>query len=189
MSYKPYDHYRRKTTRLQKWDYGWSAWYFVTIKTKNNEEYFGKIQYGKMYKTHIGNIADKYWFEIPKHFNFIELGEFIVMPDHIHGLVHINKPKNNNCNQMKVGTRHCLVPTTLNNDHSLNYGKLRFRNPGKQNLSSIIGSYKSFVSRKAHKIDSLFAWQSRFYDRIIDDIYELMEYEKYILNNPRKWNK
>jgi REP element-mobilizing transposase RayT len=106
------------------------------------------------------------------------------MPDHIHGLLKINKPKRDFSDEIRVGTRHCLVPTTTNTDDTIDYRKLRFRNPGKQKLSSIIGSYKSIVSRMSHKINESFTWQSRFYDKIIHDLYELMHYQDYIKNNP-----
>ena len=178
--------YRINSTRLQSWDYGWNGWYFVTIKTKGNEHYFGQITNGKMLKSNIGKIAEDYWYEIPKHFDFVELGEFILMPDHVHGLLHINKPKDKTCDQIGVETRHCLVSTSTNDS---TIGRMRFRNPGRQNLSSIIGSYKSIVSRMSHKINKSFAWQSRFYDKIIDDFYDLLHYEAYIKTNPESWNK
>ena len=161
--------YRVESTRLQKWDYGWNAKYFITIVTKNHEHYFGEIDgNNKMKFTKIGKIASKFWFEIPDHFPFVILDEFVVMPNHIHGIVIIDKkrddtkPSNGNDDERGDGGRDkaCLV-STLSSPSSpspppqstdkLSPGQKRFRNPGKNNISSIIGSYKSVVSNNAHK--------------------------------------
>jgi len=83
--------YRIESTRLQNWDYGWNASYFITICTKDREHFFGKIEKDKMILSEIGKMAEKYWFEIPEHFPFVKLGEFVVMPDHIHGIIEIAK--------------------------------------------------------------------------------------------------
>ena len=86
--------YRISSTRLQNWDYGWNAAYFVTICTQNREYYFGGIVDGKMHLSEIGALAHKYWPEIPGHFPCVKLGAFIVMPNHIHGIIVIDKPDN-----------------------------------------------------------------------------------------------
>ncbi len=79
--------YRIKTNRLQNWDYGWNGAYFVTICTKNREHYFGNIYDDKIKFTNIGKLAEKYWCEIPKHFPFVKSDVFVVMPNHIHGII------------------------------------------------------------------------------------------------------
>jgi hypothetical protein len=65
------------------WDYGSNGIYFITICTQNREHFFGNIIHGKMQLNKIGALADKYWHEIPQHFLFIKLGEFVVMPKKI----------------------------------------------------------------------------------------------------------
>ncbi len=188
--------YRIESTRLQKWDYGWNAKYFITIVTKNRENYFGEI-------------ANKFWFEIPVHFPFVILDEFIVMPNHIHGIVIINKKRDDtklSDNDVGCGggdgdndgddggddgrDKACLVSTATTSQpptEKLTPGQKRFRNPGKNNISSIFGSYKSVVSNNAHKINPDFDWQSRFYDHIIRDEKELNRIRNYIRNNPKNW--
>jgi REP element-mobilizing transposase RayT len=81
--------YRIESTRLPWWDYGWAAEYFITICTKNRKRYFGQIQDDRMIKTELWYIAKKYWQEIPEHFPFVTVLDFIIMPDHIHGLLRI----------------------------------------------------------------------------------------------------
>ena len=190
MADKYQNKYRIPSARLQNWDYGWNASYFVTICTQNRECYFGDILDGKMQLTEIGNLAKKYWQEIPQHFPFVQLDAFVVMPNHVHGIILIDKPQNggNGCNVNVVETRHCLVSTTPNNDEPKTIGQKRFQNQGKNTLSSIIGSYKSVVTKNARKIHAGFAWQSRFHDHIIRNNESFEKIKSYIIENPLKWN-
>jgi putative transposase len=92
MSEKFQNRYRIPSARLQNWDYGRNAAYFITICTQNRECYFEYIQNGNMVLSEIGNLANRYWHDIPIHFPFVKLGEFIVMPNHIHGIIIIDHP-------------------------------------------------------------------------------------------------
>lgn len=94
MSEKFKGKYRIKSARLENWDYSWGAMYFVTICTQNRKFYFGDIVNGEMILSEIGEIAQRCWLEISKHFTFVELNEFVVMPNHIHGIIIINNPDN-----------------------------------------------------------------------------------------------
>ncbi len=87
MSEKFKNKYRIASTRLQTWDYGWNGAYFITICTQNRECFFGDIVDGNMRLSETGKIAHKFWIEIPDHFSFVKLGEFVVMPNHVHGIV------------------------------------------------------------------------------------------------------
>ncbi|MDR0692127.1 MAG: hypothetical protein LBF69_03720 [Prevotellaceae bacterium] len=86
--------YRIPSARAQWWDYGNNAAYFITICTAHRGNYFGKIMNDKMILSEIGEIANDCWAEIPQHFSFVDLGIYIVMPNHLHGIVIINKNKN-----------------------------------------------------------------------------------------------
>ncbi len=68
---------------MQNWDYGWNAYYFITICTEGREFYFGEIVNQKMKLSEIGILANEFWLEIPKHFQHITLNEYIIMPDHL----------------------------------------------------------------------------------------------------------
>ena len=158
----------------------------------------------------IGKLAEKFWYEIPVHFPFVRLGAFVVMPNHIHGIIEIRKNKkfrmaengldlqngiennfDNNNDIDYVETRHAL--SLRSPDHSPDHNKLqpigknRYQNQGKNTLSSIIGSYKSAVTRNARKINPNFKWQPGFYEHIIRDKNDYHRISKYILNNPRNW--
>jgi putative transposase len=79
--------YRIPSARLQNWDYGWNASYFLTICTQNRQCFFGDITNAEMELSEIGEIAHKYWNEIPAHFPFVKLDAFVVMPNHVHGII------------------------------------------------------------------------------------------------------
>ncbi len=84
--------YRIPSARLQSWDYGSNGAYFITICTHNRKHFFGKtIDNGIMQLNELGQIAEKYWMEIPTQYPYIELGNFVIMPNHMHGILIINK--------------------------------------------------------------------------------------------------
>jgi len=173
--------YRIPSTRLQNWDYRWSGYYFVTICTENKETYFGEIKDGKMHLSPIGIIADVLWHEIKNHAKNVELDEFIVMPNHVHGILILD-----NDDFDTVETGHAL--SLLHQQQPKTIGQQRFQNIGKNSLSSIIGSYKSAVTKHARRLGYDFAWQTRFYDHIIRNEKSYKNIKYYIINNPAKWN-
>lgn len=84
--------YRIASTRATYWDYGWNAAYFITIITQNWSCWFGKVKNKKMELSDLGAYANSCWLEIPNHFPFVELGAHVIMPNHVHGILIINKP-------------------------------------------------------------------------------------------------
>lgn len=200
--------YRIPSARAPFWDYSRAGAYFVTICTKNRFHYFGEITDGTMVVSPIGAIADVLWYETKHHAKNVKLGAFVVMPNHVHGIVQIISDEENSSSRT-VGTRHALslqqqissdnssAPISAETRHTLSLlpqqpespAQRRFQNQGKNSLSSIIGSYKSAVSKHAHRLGFDFAWQSRFHDHIIrneESYYRIMEY---IVNNPKQWQE
>ncbi len=165
--------YRIQSTRLQNWDYGWNGLYFVTICTKNRKCFFGDIVDGKMNLSQIGIIADILWYEIKNHAQNIELDQFTVMPNHIHGILILNG---------NVETRHAL---SLQSQNTI--GQKRFQNQGKNTVSSIIGGYKSAVTKHAHRLGFEFAWQRNYWEHIIRNKTEYNRIAQYIIDNPVRW--
>ena len=84
--------YRIPSARAQWWDYGWNGAYFITICTQNRKHFFGDVADGKMNLSQTGVIVDILWYEIPNHSKFVKLGDFVVMPNHIHGILILDKP-------------------------------------------------------------------------------------------------
>ncbi|MBL0303439.1 MAG: glucose-6-phosphate dehydrogenase [Cytophagaceae bacterium] len=87
--------YRIPSARLRGYDYASEGAYFITICTHNREHFFGEIAEGKMQLNEIGILAEKYWAEIPDHFPDVELGNFVIMPNHTHGILIIKKSAGN----------------------------------------------------------------------------------------------
>ena len=177
--------YRNESIRLQNWDYGWAAAYFVTICTKDRECFFGDVVDGVMRLSAIGEIAESEWlktFEMRLDMN-LTMGEFVVMPNHFHAIIGIGKNEYNsgdNCGD----TMHCVptIGTTTGNQTPKN----RF-GPQSKNLASIIRGFKIGVTRNARKINPAFAWQSRFHDHIIRNEASFHRITRYIQNNPANW--
>ena len=81
---------QRKSIRLKEYDHSFPGWYYVTICTKDFIPWFGKVKNGSSVYNELGNIAVKFFEEIPKHFKNTEIDEFIVMPNYVHGIIIIN---------------------------------------------------------------------------------------------------
>ena len=176
MTEKYQNKYRIASTRLQNWDYSWAAAYFITICTQQRDHYFGDVQNGEMRLSPIGVIADVLWHEIKNHAINIQLDAFVVMPNHVHGILVLDG------GDVGVETGHALsLPKTI--------GQSRFQHIGHNSVSSIIGSYKSAVTKHAHRLGYDFEWQTRFYDHIIRDFDSFERIQTYIINNPLKWKE
>ncbi|MGD1043949.1 MAG: transposase [Bacteroidota bacterium] len=158
----------RKTIRLKEYDYSSPGEYFVTICTQDKLYSFGKIIEEEMRLSSIGEIAQRCWQEIPNHFPNIELDAFVVMPNHIHGIIVINP---------LVGV-HYNEPLRKN----------AFQHTIPKSLGSIIRSYKGVVSRECRKCGHhYFLWQRNFYEHIIRDDKDMNTIREYIVNNPLQW--
>lgn len=175
--------YRISSIRAQWWDYGWNGAYFITICTQDRKNYFGEIQNNKMVLSHVGIIADLLWHQIPTHHKNVELGDFVVMPNHIHGILIIDKQLHNT--NMIAETGHALSPQSSES----NPGSQRFQNIGKNTISSIVGSYKSAVTKHANRLGYPHQWQKLFYDNIIRSNNDYQRISDYIVSNPEKWEK
>jgi putative transposase len=162
--------YRIESVRLQDWDYSQNGYYFVTICIKNREYLFGQIENDKMILSEIGRIAEQCWREIPSHFTIVELDEFAIMPNHIHGIIVITE---------NVETQHIA---SLQRKGPNKFG------PQSENLASIVRGFKSGVKKWAMVKRIGFEWQPRFYDRIIRNEEELWNVRNYIQHNHLKWN-
>lgn len=182
--------YRIETTRLQGWDYGSNAPYFVTICTKDREHFFGEISNGEMILSAMGECADQCWQEIPKHFPFVILDEYTIMPNHVHGIVVIDKPDV----AVAVGD---TVGTGVNADvETQNFASLPSQPPAptkfgpqSQNLGSIIRGFKIGVTIKAKQLQPDFKWQARYHDHIIRNENSYQRIRDYIRTNPSNWEK
>jgi REP element-mobilizing transposase RayT len=171
--------YRTTSLRLQTWDYGWNGAYFITICTERMQHFFGEIENGKMHLSPLGALADVLWHEIKSHSKNVELDEFVVMPNHIHGILILKAPHTGDENAQKQ-TRHAL---SLDGTP----GQKRFQDQGKNTISSIVGGYKSAVTKHANRLGYKFKWQKLFWDVIIRNDRSYQNIKNYIIKNPENW--
>jgi putative transposase len=179
---------KRLRNRIHGFDYSENGWYMVTICVHNMIMCLGNVENGEMKLNSWGEIAYQHWEIIPNFYDNVEIDKFIIMPNHIHGIIIINNVVTGHCpvttnnkdiNPSKntirnVVTGHC--PVTTNNDS--HYGL----------ISKIVNAYKGIVSKEIHKSGiSNFQWQRSFYDHVIRSETELLIKQRYILKNPRKW--
>jgi putative transposase len=182
MNDKYKDKYRTTPARLAGWDYGSHGLYFVTICTKDKVRYFGDIinvetqnlvsltelnhiqNLGSpsLRATEIGEVAKDCWAKIPEHFPHVELDEFVVMPDHVHGILFINQPDKTDWQINQFGAQS-------------------------RNLASVIRGFKVGVKKYATLNQIDFAWQPKYHDRIIRNEKEYLNIKQYICNNPEQW--
>lgn len=190
--------YRIPSNRLKNWDYGSNSAYFITICTKNREYFFGEINNGKMQLNELGKNAVQFWMEIPNHFPFIELGNFVVMPNHTHGILIIDKPVDNravdtpNVEMPNLGISTGCISTGLSTvdpqkPKPKNGGKIDEWKPG--TIGVIINQYKRMVTIHNRKINPNFAWQSNYHDHIIRNSKSFENIQNYIENNPAQWKE
>jgi len=191
----------RKSLRAKWWDYSRNGAYFITICTKDREHFFGEIRNGKMILSGTGIIADILWHEIPNRLPFVSLGEFVVMPDHVHGILILDKSGDvnhplfpNAANSSKsVGMLHATYPQQqMDKEPQTGLKKsqtMSIISPKSNTISVIIRSYKSAVTKHANRLGLKNGWQSLYHDRIIRDHEEYQRISEYIINNPQNWTK
>ncbi|PWU22707.1 transposase [Candidatus Cerribacteria bacterium 'Amazon FNV 2010 28 9'] len=165
--------FKQHSRRIPQFDYSSTGLYFVTICTHNMSRDFGEIVAHNMELSEIGKIAEKYWEEIPNHFKEVSLLEFVVMPNHVHGIIEIQRPNHH------VGSGQCPDPTM---------GYSTYQHVQKNSLPSIIGSYKAAVRYWCLRNNyPSFRWQPNYYEHVIRREESLENITHYICDNPLKW--
>lgn len=183
MSDKFQNKYRIPSARAPFHDYDGGA-YFVTVCTARMEHFFGEISGSEMKYTKIGMYAVE---QIEKtaqlRGNETEIPVFAVMPNHIHLIVFINEPRRDalSASQNKKHVSSDTCDASLRVDVGNKFG------PQKNNLASVIRGIKSAVKSYANKNNIPFAWQTRYYDRIIRDHHKMNRIAEYIENNVINW--
>ena len=166
----------RKSPRLKDYDYSQNGAYFITICTYRREHSFGEIIDDEMYLSEMGKIAHSCWKQVPDHFPQVEIDAFIVMPNHVHGIILIGDQP---ASETNVGTRYASSAPRPNGAKS-------------GSLGAIIGSYKSAVTKQIRdfqKTSDTIIWQERYHDHIIRNIESLDKIRAYTVNNPALWDK
>jgi len=165
MPFNPNVHHRQ-SIRLKGYDYAQAGFYFVTICSHQRECLFGEIRDGEMRLSDFGKIMQECWQALSHHFDKVQLDAFVVMPNHLHGLILIDS-------QTKQATTSSSSGTA------------------RDSLSAIIQNFKSVSTRKfnqGRKVTGWHVWQRNYYEHIVRNETDLKRIQKYIAENPLKWD-
>ncbi len=169
----------RRSIRLNGYNYCSSGIYFVTICTTDKKNVFGRIENKKIALNNFGIIARNEWLKTAHIRTYVELDTFIIMPNHVHGILVITNNVAYKEMLPYVGATGSVAQKSIE-PKSVAHVTLK-----PESLGSIIGQYKSVVSKKIRKMGmNDFHWQRNYYDRVIRNDAELFAIRKYILNNP-----
>jgi len=174
--------YRTDTLRLKNHDY-LHGMYFVTICTKNFINVFGKIINGQMKLNEYGKIVKTEWLKTEKLRNNVIFDNYIIMPNHFHGIISIIYNENSNSVILDDGRDVTRYDSTkmINN-------RMSEISPKSNSLSSIIRLFKSSCTREIRNQGfSEFKWQEKFYEHIVQNDNDLNNIQNYIYDNPQKW--
>jgi len=167
------DIHHRRSIRLRGYDYSQAGAYFITLCTQKRKCLFGDVLGNAMRLNDAGRIVQNVWDALPNHYSCIELDSFVVMPNHIHGIIVLND----------VGAQF-IAPN--NNDGAINQGAM--------NRAPTVGEIiRTFKARCTHGINQLRGvqgvsiWQRNYYEHIIRNESSLQEIREYITNNPAQW--
>jgi REP element-mobilizing transposase RayT len=185
MSFNPDIHHRR-SIRLREYDYRGAGAYFVTICTFKRECLFGEVIDGEMRLNDAGEAAVECWQGIPDHFPQVQLDEFVVMPNHLHGIIVLDD---------FVGARHaspgsCTSVISRTTHASPLQGISS--GPKPRSIGAIVGAFKSAVTKRINTLrdnPGCPVWQRNYYEHVIRNETDLANIRQYIVNNSLKWDQ
>jgi REP element-mobilizing transposase RayT len=197
--YKPDIHHRR-SVRLKEYDYSQEGMYFITICVQNHECLFGKITDGEMILNNIGEIVCDEWLKTAELRRNVQLHEFVVMPNHFHGILEITKHIDNHggactgvaCNAPIVHSGVACNPPIVHSGGARNAptqknAHMSSISPKSNEMGTIIRAFKSAVTKNIHNSGHEFAWQRNMWEHVIRDAADYARIADYIINNPFRW--
>ncbi|MFT4779251.1 MAG: REP element-mobilizing transposase RayT [Flavobacteriales bacterium] len=150
----------KKSFKKIGWDYSRKADYMVTISVRDRKKIFGQLIDGEMVLSREGLVANDRWLAMPSIYPHVQLGVFVIMPQHIHGIIHIRNADYDGVT--RSGT----------------FG------PQNKNLGQIIRGFKGGFSAQIREHNPSFKWQNRYHDRILFNDAQYDAARNYIMNNP-----
>ena len=167
------DHHHRRSIRLKNYDYTQPGAYFVTVCTYERAPLFGAVADGRMILNPLGQMARQCWLAIPDHFPHTQLDKFVIMPNHVHGIIWIVDDVAN------VGAKD-FSPRPSN-------GK-RPRGTSRT-IGSVVRGFKIGVTKWGRRNTDVFSvWQRNYYEHIIRTERSLNAIRRYIAENPLRWH-
>jgi REP element-mobilizing transposase RayT len=166
--------------RAPFWNYQQYGVYFVTINTFNRVRYFGRVREKRMQLYPAGAKVAEVWQLIPEQFSFVRIDEFVVMPDHIHGILAVQGAPPRLASDKSVPERLLPIPKRG--------GATGEANPMLgQNLSRVIRWFKGRCTYEIRQFLPGFTWQSHFDDSVITNYDAWVRVRQYIRKNPEQW--
>jgi putative transposase len=164
--------HHRRSIRLPGYDYAAAGGYFVTIVTSGRRCLFGEVNGEDVRLSPLGEVVKAYWQAIPDHYPNAALDEFVVMPNHIHGIIILHEPTGR-------GTIY-RAPTTVE----------RFQKPTVGSIPTIIRTFKAAVTRRAGvELNMTGIWQRNYFEHILRGQEDYEHIAGYIIDNPRNWGQ
>jgi len=176
------DKHNRRSIRLGGYDYAQPGAYFVTICTRDRESLFGHVVNGEMHFNEAGEIAQRCWEDIPAHFPSVKLDAFVVMPNHVHGIIVIG-----------CKGEASVPPHAFQEQSGSDASPLRQPPHGTQpgSLSAIVQNFKSISTRRMNAACGAPGrplWLRNYYEHIVRSEQELTAIREYIMANPARWD-
>jgi putative transposase len=185
----------RKSIRLKEYDYSQPGEYFITICTHDHECTLGEIVNGEMQLNKIGKIVEEEWLRTAIIRPDIQLDSYVIMPNHVHGIIVLNEGRGTLQSDILVGT-NCHSPKEKTQNNPFNNGayidtplRKMFHSPS-NTVGAIVRGFKSATTKRINEIRGtprMHFWQRNFYDRIIRNDNELNNIRDYIHNNVLPW--
>ncbi len=162
---------QRKSIRLKRYDYTQNGAYFITICTYHRQCWFGQVLSGQMKYNTFGKIVCELWTSLPNRFSHLKLDAFMLMPNHLHGI---------------------LIIDNISNNYEEHLYQEQFGKPRAGSISTVVRSFKSAVTKRINIMRSTRyppIWQRNYYESIIRDEAGLDAVRTYINNNPLQWHQ
>jgi REP element-mobilizing transposase RayT len=174
---------KRASLRLPSWDYSSPAWYFVTICTKHHKRILGDILDGVVQLSVFGRIAHQEWLRSAHVRTELALDAFVIMPNHIHGIV---------CIQSSVKVANKSSSSEKSRARATSRSPLRKPGLPSRSLGSLVAGFKVAATKRINSLRSSpgkSVWQRGYYDHVIRDDHDLVRIREYIESNPQKWEE
>ncbi|MDP2857789.1 MAG: hypothetical protein Q8P50_07410 [Bacillota bacterium] len=175
------DKRRRRSIRLRGYDYSQPGAYFVTVCSEDRQCIWGDIAEGQMKRNLLGDVVLACWANLPHHFPYVELDAFVVMPNHVHGIVVITH-RRGEASGPNTRTPGLAAPDATPLPHPDG------TRPG--SLGAIVQNFKSVSTRRINTMRSAPGapvWQRNYYEHVVRNERELDRIRQYIILNPSRW--
>ena len=162
---------RRRSIRLRGYDYSTPGAYFITVCTQNRLPLFGEVANDKMASNRLGEVVQNSWEKLPDHYDDLILDAFVLMPNHVHGVIILE----DGTTGVGAGFKPALPASRR-----------------RHGVPEIVRAFKTFSARRINKMresPGTPVWQRGFYDHVIRNQHELGRVRAYVMDNPRKWSE